>query len=49
MPMPTVKGKVTECPTRIPPMPVQRLILGFTLAADLRFPCSAQRSMLDTP
>jgi hypothetical protein len=23
---------------RIPPMPIQRLILGFTLVADLRFP-----------
>jgi hypothetical protein len=27
----------------------ERLILGFTLVADLRLPCSAQRSMLDTP
>jgi hypothetical protein len=27
----------------------QRLIMGFTLAADLGFPCSAQRSALDTP
>jgi hypothetical protein len=28
---------------------LQRLILRFTLAADLRFPCSAQRSALDNP
>jgi hypothetical protein len=28
---------------------IQRLILRFTLVADLRFPCSAQRSVADTP
>lgn len=28
---------------------LQRLILCSTLVADLRFPCSAQRSMVDTP
>jgi hypothetical protein len=46
VPMPTVKGTLTECPMgviptaiskRIPLMPIQRLILGFTLVADLRF------------
>jgi hypothetical protein len=28
---------------------IQRLILGFALTGDLRFPCSAQRSVVDTP
>jgi hypothetical protein len=43
-------GRLTEV-SRGPPwlFALQRLILGFTLGADLRFPCSAQRSALDTP
>lgn len=42
---PTLGG--TESPAS--PLALERLILVFTLAPDLRLPCSAQRSMLDTP